>query len=91
MYPGRGAVKCADRPAFIVAETGEAVSYAELEARSNRLAHLFRARGLRRLDHYAIFMENNATILNAAPPAVAPDCITPASILFLHPMSLLSF
>ena len=25
----------------------------------NRLAHLFRARGLKRLDHYAIFMENH--------------------------------
>jgi hypothetical protein len=46
MYPGRGAAKCPDKPAFIMAETGEAVSYAELEARSNRLAHLLRARGL---------------------------------------------
>ena len=60
MYPGKGFVKCPGQPAFIMAETGEAVTYAELEARSNRLAHLLRARGLRRLDHYAIFMENNA-------------------------------
>ena len=43
-----------------MAETGEAVTYAEPERRSNSLAHLLRARGLRRLDHYAIFMENNA-------------------------------
>src|SRR5437762_13653628 len=27
--------------------------------RTNRLAHFFRSRGLKRLDHYAIFMENN--------------------------------
>jgi long-chain acyl-CoA synthetase len=60
VYPGKGAAKCADKPAFVMAETGEAVSYAELEVRSNRLAHLLRAHGLRRLDHYAIFMENNA-------------------------------
>jgi long-chain acyl-CoA synthetase len=60
VYPGKGAAKCADKPAFVMAETSEAVSYAELEARSNRLAHLLRAHGLRRLDHYAIFMENNA-------------------------------
>jgi len=60
MYPGNGVVKCPDRPAFVMAQTGAAVSYAELQARSNRLAHLLRARGLRRLDHYAIFMENNA-------------------------------
>ena len=43
-----------------MADTGDAVTYAELEARSNRLAHLLRAYGLRRLDHYAVFMENNA-------------------------------
>ena len=60
MYPGKHVVSRAEQPAFIMAETGEAVTYAELERRSNRLAHLLRARGLRRLDHYAIFMENNA-------------------------------
>jgi long-chain acyl-CoA synthetase len=36
-----------------MASTGESVSYAEYEARANRLAHLLRARGLGRLDHYA--------------------------------------
>jgi long-chain acyl-CoA synthetase len=42
-----------------MAESGETVTYRELEARSNRLAHLLRAVGLKRLDHYAIFMENH--------------------------------
>ena len=42
-----------------MAESGETVTYRELEARSNRLAHLLRAFGLKRLDHYAIFMENH--------------------------------
>jgi long-chain acyl-CoA synthetase len=41
------------------------VTYAELDARSNRLAHLFRNHGLKRLDHYAIFMENNSRYLEA--------------------------
>ena len=59
MYPGPHAVGRAQQPAIIMAETGETVTYAQLEARSNRLAHLLRAHGLRRLDHYAIFMENN--------------------------------
>ena len=45
--------------------TGETVTYRELEARSNRLAHLFRERGLQRLDHYSIFMENNSRYLEA--------------------------
>ena len=31
-----------------------------MEARSNALAHLLRAQALKRLDHYAIFMENNS-------------------------------
>jgi long-chain acyl-CoA synthetase len=48
-----------------MAGTGEAVTYAELEARNNRLAHLFRKLGLKRLDHYAIFMENNSRYLEA--------------------------
>src|SRR6266404_5937986 len=48
-----------------MATSGEAVTYAELDARSNRLAHLFRKLGLKRLDHYAIFMENNSRYLEA--------------------------
>ena len=59
MYAGRYARTRADQPAFIMAATGEAVTYAQFEARTNRLAHLLRAHGLQRLDHYAIFMENN--------------------------------
>ena len=63
MYPGTHAGPKADQPAFIMAQSGETVTYAELEARTNRLAHFLRNRGLKRLDHYAIFMENNARYL----------------------------
>src|SRR6202158_3148173 len=59
MYPGTHAKPKADQPAFIMAQSGETVTYAELEARTNRLAHFLRNRGLKRLDHYSIFMENN--------------------------------
>src|ERR1700733_15127455 len=65
MYTGKHAHLRPLQPAFIMAGTGEAVTYAELEARCNRLAHLFRNRGLKRLDHYAIFMENNSRYLEA--------------------------
>jgi long-chain acyl-CoA synthetase len=65
MYTGKHARLRPLQPAFIMANSGEAVTYAELDARSNRLAHLFRARGLKRLDHYAIFMENNSRYLEA--------------------------
>ena len=43
MYPGAYAKSRANQPAFIMAQTGEAVTYAELEARRNRLAHFLRA------------------------------------------------
>ncbi len=46
MYPGEYAHARADQPAFIMASTGEAVTYAEQEARTNRLAHFLRSRGL---------------------------------------------
>jgi long-chain acyl-CoA synthetase len=53
------AVGQANQPAFIMASTGQVVTYADYEARTNRLAHLLRSHGLQRGDHYAIFMENN--------------------------------
>ncbi|WP_454624302.1 AMP-binding protein [Bradyrhizobium cenepequi] len=65
MYTGKHAYLRPLQPAFIMAATGETVTYRELEARSNRLAHLFRKCGLKRLDHYAIFMENNNRYLEA--------------------------
>ena len=46
-----------------MATSGEVVTYGEYEARTNRLAHLLRDQGLQRLDHYSIFMENNARYL----------------------------
>jgi acyl-CoA synthetase (AMP-forming)/AMP-acid ligase II len=43
-----------------MAATGEAVSFKELDERSNQLAHLFRDAGLKVGDSIAIFMDNNA-------------------------------
>src|ERR1700680_1532103 len=63
MYPGDHAETHPDRPAFIMATTGEVVTFAEYEARCNRLARLFRAAGLRRGDHVAFLMENNPRLL----------------------------
>ncbi|HXQ15106.1 MAG TPA: AMP-binding protein [Caulobacteraceae bacterium] len=59
MYPGNWVRQKADTPAVIMAGSGEAISYRELELRSNRLAHYLRGQGLGRLDHYSIFMENH--------------------------------
>jgi long-chain acyl-CoA synthetase len=63
MYPGKYAVSRADQAAFIMADTGERVTYSELEARTNRLAHFLRNNGLQPRGHYAIFMENKSHYL----------------------------
>src|SRR5215467_1046409 len=65
MYTGKHAQLRPLQPAFIMASSGETVTYRELEARCNRLAHLFRKCGLKRLDHYSIFMENNNRYLES--------------------------
>jgi long-chain acyl-CoA synthetase len=49
-----------DKPALIMAGTGQTVSYAELDANTNRAAHLFRSLGLGHGDTIAICMENRA-------------------------------
>ena len=58
MYAGIDPSTPPERPALIMAGSGETVSFGELDDRSNRLAQLFFARGLRPGDHIAIFLEN---------------------------------
>ena len=60
MHPARHAETMPRKPAIIVAETGETISYAALNARSNQAAQLFRAEGLQPGDRVALFMENMA-------------------------------
>ena len=58
MHPSVHARTTPDKPAYILAGTGETVTFGQLEDRSNRLAQLFRARGLKPGDHIALMMEN---------------------------------
>lgn len=48
---------------MISAETGQMVTFAALNDRSNRLARLLFAHGLRRGDHIAVLMENNLSFM----------------------------
>ena len=52
-----------DKAAVIMAGSGARLSYRELDEQSNRIAHLFRARGLAAGDHVAILMENRVDLL----------------------------
>lgn len=58
MHPYHHAAATPDKAAVIVAETGAIVTYAEMDAASNRAAHLFRAYGLKPGDRIALFCEN---------------------------------
>jgi long-chain acyl-CoA synthetase len=58
MWPGKHAQERPDQAAFVMASTGEAVTYRELNDRSNQLAQCFYDAGLRFGDHIAVFMEN---------------------------------
>jgi long-chain acyl-CoA synthetase len=59
MYPGEYAKQHPDQAALIMATSGEVVTFAEFDARANRLAHLFRDAGLQRGDHVTMLMENH--------------------------------
>jgi long-chain acyl-CoA synthetase len=52
----------ADKPAVILHPSGTVITFEDLEARANRLAHRFRRAGLREGDTVAILMENNEHI-----------------------------
>jgi long-chain acyl-CoA synthetase len=63
MYAAEHAKAHPDQPAFIMATSGEVVTYGEYEARANRMAHLYRDAGLARYDHVAFMTENNVRLL----------------------------
>jgi long-chain acyl-CoA synthetase len=59
-HPATYAESHPDKPAIIMAGSGETVSFAQLEARSNQVAHFFRSMGLGHGDTVALCMENRA-------------------------------
>ncbi len=59
MHPSHHAAATPDRLAYIMAGSGERVTYGELDARSNQGAHLFRSIGLQTGDAIALFMDNH--------------------------------
>ncbi len=65
-HPRYHALREPDVAAVIMSGSGARLTYAELDRRSNQLAHLFRDRGLHKGDHIAILMENNLRYLEVA-------------------------
>lgn len=59
MYPGAHAAVTPDKPAFIMVESGETLTYRQLEDRSARLAHVLFDAGLRAGDTVAMLAYNS--------------------------------
>ena len=59
MHPFHHAQTTPDKPAYIMADTGETVTYRQLDDRSNQVAQMLRAHGLKAGDHIAIILENH--------------------------------
>jgi fatty-acyl-CoA synthase len=66
LYPGHHAARTPDKAAAIAARTGEVLTYAELDGRSNQLAQLLWSEGLRPGDHIAVFLENHLRYFEVA-------------------------
>jgi long-chain acyl-CoA synthetase len=66
VYPGAHAETHPDKPAYVMAATGQVVTYRELDDEANRLSQLFRAAGLQPGDHMAFCLENHPRFLAVA-------------------------
>ncbi len=59
MHPSIHAKAHPDKPAIIMAASGEVITYAEMEVRANQVAQLLRARGIGTGDTVAMCLENH--------------------------------
>lgn len=66
----------ADKPALIMGESGQIVTYCELEKRANQGAQLFRELGLRNGDVLAICIENSPAFFDVACAARRSGLVT---------------
>ncbi len=66
MHPYIHARQQPDKAAVIMAQSGEVVSYRQLDARSNQAAQLFRSLGLKRGDVIALLMDNTPRYFDLA-------------------------
>jgi acyl-CoA synthetase (AMP-forming)/AMP-acid ligase II len=62
-YPGRWAIESPDRPAIVMTGSGQAMTFAELDAEANRISQLFRSLGIKPGDHVAFCLENRIEFL----------------------------
>ena len=66
MHPRHFAISHASRPALVIPEASETVTYGELESAANRGAHLLRRVGCKRGDVIAVLMDNESAIFEVS-------------------------
>jgi len=66
MHPSETAARFPDKPAYTIAETGESVTFQQLDDLSMQGSQLFRSLGLKRGDHVAFMMENHVAYFQIA-------------------------
>ena len=62
-YPGKFAASAPDRPAVVMAGSGQVVTYGELHRTACQFANLLRSLGLQPGDHVALGVENGPMFL----------------------------
>ena len=82
-YLGDFAALTPDKPAVINGSTGQSMSYRELDERSNRLAQVLYAQGLRRGDRIAVLLENHIRYFEVAWAAFRSGLLVTAVNRFL--------
>ena len=63
MYPGAHAAANPNKPAVVMAASGDTITYAELDAEANQVSRVFREAGLVPGDHVAWCLENHRNFL----------------------------
>ncbi|HEX8804323.1 MAG TPA: AMP-binding protein [Acidimicrobiales bacterium] len=66
MFPGAHAEPTPDKPAIVMAGSGETITYRRLDEEANRASHLFRSLGLEPGDPVAFCLENHPRYLALA-------------------------
>jgi acyl-CoA synthetase (AMP-forming)/AMP-acid ligase II len=84
-HPSYHATTTPDKPAYVIAETGETLTYAELDRRSNQGAQVFVKLGLKPGDHVAFLLENGLRFAEISWAAQRAGLIYTAISRFLKP------
>ena len=84
-HPRQHLPTLANKPAYIMADTGQAVTYQELEDQANQVAHAFRKLGIQAKDHVGMMLENHPKFIVIVWAAFRSGiCLTPISYHLLE-------